>query len=145
MKRFCKGASNLKPQKPRYNPSVVIDYISKNYVNTDISLTKLTKKLITLLALITGQRVEALSKIKVKNIFYEADIVKIHINDHLKTSGLNKLQPVLKIPLFQEMKEEVCAFTALKIYLEKTSPSLRKDDQDYLFISFEKPYNTVTT
>ncbi|CAB0040100.1 unnamed protein product [Trichogramma brassicae] len=58
--RLLKGISNQKPQKAKYNyiwsPEPVIETLSKNYPNEDLTLETLTKKLATLLALTTAQR-----------------------------------------------------------------------------------------
>ena len=54
IKRYCKGVSVLKPQKPKYNytwdPKTVLNYLSTLYPNESLSLDKLSKKLVTLLA-----------------------------------------------------------------------------------------------
>lgn len=65
IRRFFKGVASLKPQKPRYSytwdPATVLDWLSKVYPNEEISLEKLSKKLVILLALITAQRVQTLN------------------------------------------------------------------------------------
>ncbi|OXU17823.1 hypothetical protein TSAR_015637 [Trichomalopsis sarcophagae] len=75
IKRFCKGTVKLKPQTPKYtctwNPDTVLQYLENLYPHENLNLEKLTKKFVTLLALIeasTAQRVQTLSKIKIANI-----------------------------------------------------------------------------
>lgn len=60
LKRFFKGASNLRPNKPKYSttwdPTIVLNYI-RSFPN-NLSLKQITYKLAALLALTTGQRVQ---------------------------------------------------------------------------------------
>lgn len=57
VKRFFEGLSRLRPPEPKYeatwDPKIVLDYF-KNLNNNDLSLEILSKKLVTLLALVTG-------------------------------------------------------------------------------------------
>ena len=76
IEHFCKGASVLKPQKPKF------DVIW----NETLSLEDLTRKLVTLLALALGQR----PAIKIGNITKASDAYLIRISDRLKTSGVGR-------------------------------------------------------
>ncbi|XP_050313049.1 uncharacterized protein LOC126748093 [Anthonomus grandis grandis] len=123
IKRFFKGVQNLRPGKPRYNwtwnPSVVLTYLRSLYPNKSLTLQNLTFKLSTLLALITAHRVQ-FSLIELENIHKNQSGFQILIKDRIKTSGRNKLQPVLRIPYY--LKDlTICAATTLDDYLEKTS------------------------
>lgn len=72
LNRFFKGLYRLRPQLPKYNitwdPTLVLTYLSKRYPNEKLSLEQLTCKSVTLLALVTAQRVQTLSKITIDNI-----------------------------------------------------------------------------
>lgn len=144
VKRFFRGLSNVRPPKPKYDstwdPKVVLDYF-QNSNNEKLSLESLSKKLITLLALVTGQRLQTLSLINIKNIVFKEETVEIEIPDKIKTSRLGRNQPVLTLPIYKE-SENVCPVTALKCYLERTK-DLRGDMKD-LFISFKKPFKEVS-
>lgn len=146
IKRFFKGVSVLKPQCPKYeftwDPSLVLSHLASFFPNESIPLENLTKKLVTLLALITAQRVQTLSKIKLGNIIFGNEIVQILIMDRIKTSAINRPQPVLKIPIFRE-KESLCVYSTLKTYLNRTN-NLRRDIDDYLFITIKKPYRQAS-
>lgn len=87
--RFFGGVSNKKPLKAKYthtwDPNKVLDHLGKWNSNKDLSLEKLTKKLATLLALSTAQRVQTLSLIRTQNIRVSEDDVKILITDRTKT------------------------------------------------------------
>ena len=147
IKRFCKGVSSIRPQMPKYDytwePSTVITYLSKCFPNETLSLEIITKKLVTLFALITAQRVQTLSKIKIKDIKFESDCAQIFISERIKTSGVNRYQPVLKIPAFHG-QENICALSVLKEYIKRTS-SYRNEKNIFLFLTFKKPYHTATS
>lgn len=72
VKRFCKSISNFRPPRPKYsyawNPKKVLDYLSTLSPNNSISINELSYKLISLLALVTGHRIQTFSLIKLNNI-----------------------------------------------------------------------------
>lgn len=145
VKRFFKGVSKLRPTRPKYDstwdPQLVLDHVSK-WDNTKISLEKLSYKLVTLLALITAQRMQCLALIDIRNIEETAEAFVIKIPDNIKTSRANKIQPELIIPFFKQDKS-VCVALTLKSYLERTS-TLRETDHK-LFIATRRPYKAVST
>jgi hypothetical protein len=142
--RFCKGVYRLRPSMPRYNitwdTSVVLQYLGGLYPHEQISLEQITKKCATLIALVTAHRVQTLSKIHIKNIILTEHQILIKITDIIKTSRPGTNQPLLHLPFFQE-KPQICPAKALLSYIQKTEV-LRQDDK--LFISTRKPFNSVT-
>lgn len=144
--RFFKGVATLKPQRPRYDfiwdPSPVIARLAALYPHTDLSLEVMSKKLIILLALTTAQRMQTLAAIRCPNIVF-SDSVVIKIPDRIKTSRIGKSQPLLIFKQFSD-KPELCVFSLLKLYLELTR-GLRSDTCDLLFISYRKPYKSVSS
>lgn len=113
----------MKPQTPEYSqicdPAPVLNWLSTLYPNDTISFENLCFKLVTLLALITAQRVQTLSLIKLENIKISEEEILIRIPDRIKTSGLNRNQPLLKIPFFRE-KPRLCAASTLQAYMART-------------------------
>ncbi|XP_063993907.1 uncharacterized protein LOC135171353 [Diachasmimorpha longicaudata] len=87
--RFFKGLAKLRPPESKYDstwdPKIVLDYF-KLFPNDQLSLVDLSKKLITLLALVTSQRVQTLSLINVSNIVFKESFVEIKIPSRIKTS-----------------------------------------------------------
>jgi len=85
IKRFCKGASNLKPQKPKYDfiwdPAPVISALASIYPYDPLPLEVITKKLILLLALGSGQRVQTLTAIKIPHISISKDRLIITVSE----------------------------------------------------------------
>lgn len=148
VKRFMKGVFKLRPTTPKYNwtwnPSMVLNYLATKWPNEDLNLETLSKKTITLLALVTAHRVQTFALIKLCNIntINDCDIV-IKVPDFIKTSRPQSLQPILRLPLFNE-RPEICPARCLKAYITKTR-TLRSSDNDSLFISHKKPYKKVTS
>lgn len=145
VKRFFQGVFNSNPPRPKYNitwdPKIVLDYFKREAHNEELDLERLTKKLITLLAVITAHRMQTFSLIEVVNIETLSDKIIIKIPKTIKTSGKNRMQPVLVIPFFKE-DCKVCAGKALVSYLDRTG-EIRKDSEKFLFISFKKPHKGV--
>ncbi|XP_043481179.1 uncharacterized protein LOC122512464 isoform X1 [Leptopilina heterotoma] len=146
VKRFFKGASKLRPSKPKYNttwdPKIVLDFISKWGPNSDLNLGKLSSKIAILLALVTGHRLQTLISIDIRNIKESDNGIEIKIPDQIKTSKINRPQPTLFLPYYTE-NSLICPVLSLKEYLERTS-SLRGENKQFL-LSFKKPYNPITT
>lgn len=146
VKRFFRGVANLRPQNPKYNstwdPGLVLTYFKELGKNDSLSLEKLSKKLATLLALVTGHRMQTLALIDIRNIKERQQHLEIKIPDTIKTSGVNKFQPVLSIPFFTE-DNVICPATLIKYYLEKTKEIRKLENK--LIISFRKPYGAVST
>ena len=143
--RFFKGLSVQKPQKPKYDsiwdPQPVLEFAGKLYLNQDISLEQLTKKLVILLALATAQRVQTLSKIFVDNIIHSDNQIQIKIPDRIKTSARNQ-KPLLNIPFFKD-QPNLCVAQTLQVYIERTK-SLRQETMQ-LFITHKKPYHAASS
>lgn len=140
VKRFMKGVSRLRPSQPRYDitwdPLPLLRYIEK--LPTDLGLQQISRKLATLLALITGARLQTISLIRLSNIDNKQHEISIVITDQIKTSGLNKPQPTLHIPFFTE-KPALCAASTVIEYISRTE-ALRDAHDDFLFISCRKPH-----
>lgn len=145
--RFFKGVANEKPQKAKYSetwdPDKVLTFISDWFPNDTLTLERLTKKLVTLLALITAQRVQTLSKIQLDNIHQSENEIKIKITDKIKTSSRLREQPLLKIPFFTD-RVSICPAKTLLDYIQKTA-SLRSENENNLLITYKRPYHTATT
>lgn len=144
--RFMRGVFRSRPPQPKYeftwDVDIVLRYLSQLYPNDSLNLELLSKKLITLLAIVTAHRVQTLSKIELKNIVFEPNCIYIMISSIIKTSRPNACQPLLKLPYFNE-RPEICPAQTLLCYKSKTD-SLRICD-DYLFISYRKPHAKVTS
>lgn len=144
--RFFKGIYRARPNRPKYketwDPSVMLDYVSNLYPNVDLDLQAISKKLLILLALTTAQRLQTFSLITVDNISINDLGIKIKVPQLIKTSKINRLQPLLNLPFFKE-KESICPARTLIDYLSVTN-NLRKDHNS-LFITLRKPHSPAST
>lgn len=146
VKRLLKGVFKLRPSLPKYSstwdPQLVLGYISQWFPNTELSLEKLTKKLVILLALCTAHRVQTFSVIKIKNIIINTNGIQIMINDIIKTSGVGRDQPVLYLPFFRE-NLSICPATTFVDYMSLTK-DIRPSGTDHLLITVKRPHRAAT-
>lgn len=147
IRRFCRGVSVIKPQRPKYDqtwdPSIVLEFYSSREESSELKLGDLSKKLALLLLLVTAQRVQTLSKIKTANITFQDNLAVIKIPDRIKTTAVGNTQPNLIIPAFIE-NNKICPVKTLQVYLNKTG-ELRSHTNENLFITFKKPYRVATS
>ncbi|XP_051162774.1 uncharacterized protein LOC127282526 [Leptopilina boulardi] len=147
--RFFKGAAVLKPKKYKYDvtwdPKPVLNKLTTWYPHEGLTLEMLTKKLVTLLALTTAQRIQTLTVIRLENINLNSEPVRIKITDPIKTSSRSKFQPSLEVPTFTE-QPELCVVTTLRDYIERTT-ALRKgaSSTGNLFLTYKKPHHPATS
>ena len=144
IKRFILGCYKLKPTKSKYDTiwdiDVLLEYLEKMNKFEDLTLSELTYKTVTLLALCTAQRSQTLSKIKVKNIRDNGKNLKITITDIIKTSRPGVKQPTLILPKC-EFRPNLCIYSCVKNYIARTN-SIRID-QCKLFLAIKKPFKEV--
>uniref|UniRef100_A0A1Y1N2Y1 Tyr recombinase domain-containing protein n=1 Tax=Photinus pyralis TaxID=7054 RepID=A0A1Y1N2Y1_PHOPY len=134
----------LRPTKPKYDniwdPAVVLDYL-RGLKNSEISIDTLTHKLTALLALATGQRLQTLTLIEISNIYRDTKGLTITIPSRIKTSGRNRLQPVLRLP-FLDLDPEICVARTVLLYINKTE--VRRGSVRFLILSTRKPFHKAT-
>ncbi|KYN17567.1 hypothetical protein ALC57_10144 [Trachymyrmex cornetzi] len=142
IKRFCKGVSTSMLQRPKYeyvwNPAPVIRKLASDFPHQNLSLERLTRKLVMLLALSTGQRCQTLAAIKISQITFEENQALIRIPDKLKTSAPGRHQPLLYLPKFEDHKE-LCVVNLLISYNERTK-DIRPPTCDSLLIALNRPH-----
>lgn len=145
--RFLKGVFKARPSFPKYqntwDTNVVLDFISNWYPNEVLPLVKLTKKLVALLMLSTGQRVQTLSLIKLSNIRVNDSNIDITIDELIKTSAPGRPQPHLKIPFFND-KIQICPSKTIISYLEATKSLREGVDTEKLILTTKKPYHNAS-
>lgn len=143
VKRFMKGIFNIKPSLPKYNNvldvSVVLDYLETLMPLQTISLRLLSHKLVTLLALLSGQRSQTLQLIDIRNVQFNRFGVKIYIGDMLKQTRPGYPLTPLEFKYFTN--ESLCVVKTLHVYIERTK-RLRKDETQ-LFVSTVSPFHRI--
>lgn len=146
IKRFIKGIFNISPPQPKYpitwNPEPLLNYLATLHPLESLSMDKLTLKMVTLMALASAHRVQTLSKVTVNNIIKNPGKIEIKISDRIKTSGPNRLQPILVFPYFQA-KPELCVASSIEFYVEKTS-NIRGSINN-LILTYKRPFHPAST
>ena len=143
LSRFMKGIFNLRPSLPRYTCTWDVEIVL-NYLQTikleDIDLKVLSRKLATLLLLLSGQRLQTLHVIKLSNIKITATDCVIYIDRLLKTSSPTAHTNVLRFEFYESVN--LCVIRHLQKYIELSS--FRRGSCDQLFISYTKPYGAIS-
>ena len=144
--RFMKGVFNIRPALPRYevtwDVSVVFKYLKKLHPPQSLSLKELSLKLVTLLALLAGQRHQTLSCLNVINMSFTEDAVKFRITEVLKHTRPGHHIPELVFPAY-DIDERLCPVKYIIQYLKVTRDLRMKEKA--LLVSYIKPHKAVTT
>ena len=145
IKRFMKGIYNLRPSLPKYTTvwdvSLVLTQLSKSDP-TEVSLKDLTLRTTVLLAILSGQRVQTLSYLSLKDMHLQDDCVQFYIGKLLKQSRPG--HHLSNISFVKYDDKRLCIINHLNLYLDKTR-ELRASDNDALLISYQKPHASVTS
>ncbi len=141
--RFFKTVFKMAPPKRKYdtiwNAESILNLYRTWNINENLSLKFLTLKLISLFALVSGQRMQTLSLIELNNINIDNGKVTILVPHNVKTSRSGVSQPSIVFSAFPD-EIKLCPVNALMRYMDVTS-SVRKSNR--LFVSYEKPYKEV--
>merc|ERR1712002_235599 len=103
--RFMKGVFASRPALPRYqvtwDVSLVLNYLKGLHPPSSLSLKDLSLKLITLFALLAGQRHQTLNSLDVINMSFTEDSVKFRIAEVLKQTRPGYQVPELVFPAYE--------------------------------------------
>ena len=142
--RFMRGVFNERPTKARYNEiwdvSVVLKMFRKWAPARGLSLQLLSFKLVTLLAIVSGQRCQTIHNFNIRDCVLKRTKVVFTIRENLKHNSPKNNDSNIIIPAYFEDKR-LCAVTYFKEYVKRTKP-VRNTDK--LFISYVKPNKEVS-
>lgn len=123
LRQFMKGISKLRPPTPKYSTTWDVDSVLETFrsweSNEKLSLYHLSVKLSSLLALVSGQRVQTLHAINIDDILFEAKVIRIFVNAKLKTSRPGQEQPCIHIQRSYK-SSNLCVDRCLTEYLNRT-------------------------
>ena len=118
--RFMRGVFNLRPDRPRYSSiwdvSIVLNYFRRLVPAANLSLHMLSAKLITLLALVSGQRCQALHALDIEYMHLSESKAVFHIEPLLKINSPKSPVTALTICAYREDRL-ICAFSGELLYL----------------------------
>ena len=136
IQRLLKGMFKERPIFPRYTVTCdvkpVFNFIKSLSCSDETSLEICTKALATLMCLVSGQRSQTLSSLKMDTMY---------IDEHRSIFYISKLLKSTR-PGFQQHPLEFVAYS-IRLYLRKTS-TLRKKDDSSFFISYVAPHKPVS-
>ena len=141
-----RGVFNLRPPIPRYEEiwdvRIVLNYLRQLSPAKDLPLKSLTLKVCMLVALVSGQRVQTLKKLRIDSLTIKASSIIICVKDLLKQSRPGNTGCVVKL-LAYPPERKLCVYTYLKQYLSQTK--LLRGSEKQLFVSYKRPHNPVST
>lgn len=142
--RFMRGVFNSRPTVPRYcaiwDVSKVLQYLARCSPAKDLPLQALTHKLVTLCALVTGQRAQTIRAFDLRLCDINLTSAVFRVHALLKHTTPRTGTETIALPSFSDDKR-LCVVTYLREYIKRSKP-LRSTSQ--LFISFISPHGPVT-
>ena len=118
-----KAVFQERPALPKYSvvwdPDIVLAYIKGLGVNRRLSILQLSRKLVILMLLQSGQRGQTLHMLDVRNMVLTFSKVTFGIGEPLKTSGPGQHLSEVRFGAYAPHRS-LCVVTALKVYLKRT-------------------------
>ena len=145
VKRFFRGVFLQRPSLPKcgvtWDVSIVLNTLRSMAPSVDLSLLDLSRKLVTLLAILTGQRAQTLHVLNIHNITVSDSWIKLRTGELLKQSRPGYHLPELSLASYPD-EPNICVVTLLRLYLNRTHELRGSAGQ--LFISSQAPHRPVT-
>ena len=141
--RLLKGIFHVRPPKPRYefiwDTEIVLQFL-KNLHPSAIGLKLLTLKTVTLLTLLSGQRVSTLHQFRLSQMQRTPTIVVFNIQGLLKQSRPTKRD----LPITHAFPHDValCPVATLGFYLSAREKNAALHDE--LFLCYRNPHGPAT-
>jgi len=140
-----KGVYNLRTPKPRYgkiwDPAIVLELLQKWDPPDQISLKKLTLKMLMLMLLVSGQRVDTLSKLSLDSMEKTENSFQFNTFGNNKQSQQGYKDPILVFRSFPN-DASLCIFRVLSEYLKRTAAYREKCK--LLFLTHQKPIHEAS-
>ena len=145
VKTYMRGVFNIRPPVPRYSqtwdPNLVLELLRQWHPTKTLDLKKLTLKVLMLILLVSGQRLQTVFFMSLDNMRSTSSSFTFVIADLLKQSRPGYKNPSIILQSYPK-DERLCIFTLLKAYIQRTAP-LRKDVRA-LFICVNKPHGPAS-
>ena len=139
LRHFMRGAFNKNPPTPKYkfiwDVAVVLEYLESKGHYESMLLKEITLKLVMLLALTSGQRVQTLATLSKKSMIHSDSGVGFVLTGLLKTTSPKNANVQINLPFYT--KHELCVVRCLQEYLKRTKPL---SSSDRLLVSYIIPH-----
>lgn len=144
IKRFLKGVFNIRPPKApsilTWDVGIVLNHIKNWGPNVNLTFRKLNFKLVLLLLLASGTRVNTLQALTMSGLNISSEACTFMPGKLLKHSRPNYIHRPLVFKRF--VNEDLCPYLTIKFYLQERSkwcPSV-----DSFIITYGKPHRPAT-
>lgn len=145
VKRFMKGVFENRPSLPRYTcpwyVSTVLKFLSSLPNLEEITLKDLSRKVVMLMALLTGQRAQTLHALDISSMEMTENKITFYITEVLKHIKPGRHQQPIEFVAF-EQDPTLCIVSHIKGYLRRTSS--HRNDQSRLLLSYVNPFNPIS-
>lgn len=122
--RFLKAVFQVRPTLSRsritWDPDLILTYIESLGPNDALSTIQLSRKLVMLMLLVSGQRGQALHVLDIRNMSVSHSRVSFRIGDLLKTSRPGAHFSELSFDTYVH-NTLLCVYTTISYYLKRTS------------------------
>ena len=143
--RLLKGVFQSRPTLPRcsvtWDTDTALKHLRKLSPVRELSLKQLTLKLVVLIALLSGQRIQSIHLLDTRNMSKSKSGYKFRIGDLVKTSRPGNHVAEICFPAYPPDRR-LCVVTVLNEYLERTRDI--RQGQTSLLISYRKPHKRVS-
>lgn len=143
--KFLKGVFAERPALPRnsvtWDPTLVLDYLASQYPHKALSFIQLSRKLLMLLALLTGQRGQSLHLLDLQNITCTKDCLALRFGDLLKTSRPGHHLGEIRLPSFP-VNGALCVVSTYMDFVQRSKPLRGKTTR--LFVASIKPHGPIS-
>lgn len=120
---------------------MLLNFLKSQSAVEKLDLKMLTFKTVTLLTLLSAQRIQTVHLLDIRNVDLSESIVKISVGDKLKQTRPGYHPHELEFPAYPPHKN-LCPVFTVREYLSWTKPLRGKVTN--LFISFVRPYKPVS-
>ena len=145
VKRLMKGCFHSRPPNPRYSsmwdPTTVLDFMSRSGANSDLNLATLSQKLVTSIALATLFRVSEIASITKDSVVFSNDGVSFSLSRLRKTQRSGGFQ---SFSLRRINDPLICPVECLGHYVFRSDFLRNANNQSKLFIGLRKPHKEVS-
>ena len=144
--RFMKGVFTRRPSLPRYtetwDPDTLLQYLKTLSPVKELSLKMLSFKTLTMLMLLTSQRLDNIHKIRISDLTITKNRVTITFGELLKQTAPGRHQAPIELKAYAPDRR-ICVVTAITEYISRTR-ELRNKNSAKIFVSFQKPYGDAS-
>lgn len=140
-----KGIFGLRPALPKYSNtwdvSLVLKFLKGQSPPEALSILALSRKLATLLLLLSGQRCQSMHSLHLKNITCHTDKLILRFGELLKTTRPGKHLAEIVLPAYTQVTG-LCVVQTYRAYVTRTKRYRKTQGQ--LFLQTIKPYKPIT-